>query len=185
MSIKERLFKIGRISLMIWGGVSLIGVVLITCYFFYSADLGNETITDKATNADVRFVLNWCELGDERIEKVLKSIESPVSFTGDYLDAYQIKISRVDIKELDTKYKFGIGQWYRGDSLPQLLNETVSFISGFQHEINWFPLENEIKTSNFYIYPWSISCHGATPNAAQLIIVNPADKIVYYIGVKI
>jgi hypothetical protein len=133
----------------------------------------------------VRFVLNWCNLGDERIEKVLKSLESPVSFTGDYLDAYQIKISQIDIKELKTNDNFGLGQWYRGDSLPQLLNEAVSFISGFQHEITWFPLEDEIKTSNFYIYPWSISCHGVKPDAAKLIIIKPSDKIVYFIGVKI
>jgi hypothetical protein len=154
--------------------------------FFYPTGVasGNETITDKATKEDVRFVLNWCELGDERIEKVLKSSVSPRAFTGDHLDAYSIKISHVDTSELKKNEDMRPGQWYRGDSLPKILDDAIEFIGRFQHEIPWFPKEKSIKTSDYYIYPWSIYCHGVTPSSAQIIIVKPKEKIVYYMSVE-
>src|SRR5574343_563099 len=186
MTTKERILKIGRIALTIWGAISLIGVLIIAFLFFYPSGLGTreETILDKATKEDVRFVLNWCELGDERIEKVIKSSVSPRSFTGDYLDAYSIKISHVDISELKMTEDMRPGHWYRGDSLPKILDDAISFIGGWQHETPWFPTEKSIRTSDYYIYPWSIYCHGVTPSAAEIIIVKPSEKMVYYMGVK-
>jgi hypothetical protein len=187
MTFRERIIKISRLALMIWGAISLLGVLVLAFMFFFPTGLvsQNETITDKATKEDVRFVLNWCELGDERIEKVLKSSISPRSFTGDHLDAYSIKISHVDISELKKNEDMRPGQWYRGDSLPKVLSDAIEFIGRFQHEIPWFPKENRIRTSDYYIYPWSIYCHGVTPSSAQIIIVKPTEKIVYYMSVEI
>jgi hypothetical protein len=187
MTIGERILKISKIALMIWGAISLIGIIIIALLFFYPEGLGsgNEIVTDKATKEDVKFILNWCELGDERIEKVLKSSVSPRSFTGDHLDAYSIKISHIDISELKQKEDMRAGQWYRGDSLPKILDDAIEFIGGFQHETPWFPTEKNIRTSDYYIYPWSIYCHGVIPRSAQIIIVKPTEKIVYYISVSI
>ena len=187
MTIRERIIKISKIALMTWGGISFIGVIIIVFMFFCPSGLSSETeiVTDKATKEDVRFVLNWCELGEERIEKVLKSSISPRSFTGDHLDAYSIKISHVDISELKRNEDMRPGQWYRGDSLPKILDDAITFIGGFHHETSWFPSEKNIKTSDYYIYPWSIYCHGVTPSSAQIIIVKPTEKIVYYMSVEI
>lgn len=169
---------------MVWGGLSLVGVIIIAFFFFYSTEINNEPLVDKATREDVRFVLNWCGLGDQRIEKVLKSYVSPRSFTGDHLDAYSIKITDVTINELITNTDNRPGEWYRMDSLPTVLNEAVTFVGGWQHETPWFPTEEELRKKNIYVYPWSIYCHGVTPSAAELIFVNPKDKIVYYVSAQ-
>ncbi len=74
--MKEKIYNLGKKSLMIWGGISLIGIILIFGYLAYSTTIGNKTVENKATKSDVRFVLNWCGLGDDRIEKVTNSYES-------------------------------------------------------------------------------------------------------------
>lgn len=184
MSFKQKLFKISRQLLTIWGGISLIGVIFIGSYSLYSTTPGNANVKDKATKSDVRFVLNWCGLGDQRIDKVLKSYTSARSFTGDHLDAYAIKITSVTVDELTNHRNTRPGKWYRMDSLPTVLNEAVSFIGGWQHETPWFPTEDSLRTRDFYVYPWSIYCHGVTPTATELIFVRPKENMVYYVSAK-
>ncbi|WP_396159309.1 hypothetical protein [Flavobacterium sp.] len=177
--MKDKIKRIGKNALAIWGGISLIGIILILGYLAYSMTIGNKTVENEATKSDVRFVLNWCGLGDQRIEKVTNSYETGRSFTGDYLDAYAIDISEVKQEELKNKNGF-----YRLDSLPQVLNDAVKMASGWQHEIPWFPRLEDLKKEDVYVYPWSIYCNGITPNGAELIFVMPKDKKVYYIGTK-
>lgn len=142
--------------------------------------IGNKTVENKATKSDVRFVLNWCELGDQRIEKVINSYKSGRSFTGDYLDAYAIKITNVSNSELTTEKG-----WFRLDSLPKTLNDAVILVSRWQYKIPWFPELENVKKESIYVYPWSIYCNGTEPTATQLIFVIPKEKMVYYIGTKI
>ncbi|QJP35406.1 hypothetical protein F0365_13860 [Nonlabens sp. Ci31] len=177
--MKNKIYNLGKKALMIWGGISLTGLILIFGYFAYSTSIGNKTVENKATKSDVRFVLNWCRLGDERIEKVTNSYESGRSFTGDYLDAYAIDISKVTIDEL--KYKEG---FYRLDSLPEVLDKAVKMTSGWQYEIPWFPKLENLQKEDVYVYPWSIYCNGIDPTGAELIFVIPKEKKVYYIGTK-
>jgi hypothetical protein len=182
--VRARIIKIAKWLLLAWGGVSLVGLAALVAYVAYQLGPGNRDKTDSASPHDVRFVLNWCGLGDERIERVLHSHVSARSFTGDHLDAFAIKISRVEIAELASETNDLTGRWYRGDQLPQVLDEAVKFVSGWQHEIPWFPTESELRSSEFYIYPWSIYCHGVSPSAAELIFVRPSDKMVFYFGGK-
>ena len=182
--MKNKILKIGRQILTIWGAISLVGVIVIIGYLAYSMTLGNENIENKATKSDVRFVLNWCGLGDQRIEKVVHSYTSARSFTGDYLDAYEIKITNVTVDELINENDSKPGHWYRMDSLPTVLDQAVTFVGGWQHETPWFPTEEKLRKKDFYVYPWSIYCHGVTPTAAELIFVNPTEKKVYYVGSK-
>ena len=177
--MKNKIYRIGKTALAIWGGISLIGIILILIYLAYSTSIGNKTVKNKATISDVRFVLNWCKLGDQRIEKVLKSYESGSSFTGDYLDAYAIKISNVTALELQNNKG-----WYRLDNLPKVLNVAVELAYGWQYQIPWFPKMDELNPESVYVYPWSIYCNGIDPTGAELIFVIPNDKMVYYLGTK-
>jgi hypothetical protein len=125
-------------------------------------------------------------LGDSRIEKVIHSHVSSRSFTGDHLDAYAIKINSVTVEELTANTdEFRGPCWYRGDQLPKVLDDAVSFVGGWLHEIEWFPTEAELRSSDIYIYPWSIYCHGVSPSAAEIIFVRPKDKMVFFFGGKI
>jgi hypothetical protein len=158
--------------------------VVLAAVVAYQLAVGNRNKKDSASAQDVRFVLNWCGLGDQRIERVLHSHVSARSFTGDHLDAFAIKISRVDVAELSSKTNDFSGRWYRGDQLPQVLDEAVKFVGGWHHEIPWFPAESELRSSDFYIYPWSIYSHGVSPSAAELIFVRSGGKMVFYFGGK-
>jgi hypothetical protein len=111
--------KAVRWILLVWGGLSLIGLLGFAAFVGYRLGPGNRDRNDSASVHDVRFVLNWCELGDQRIEHVIHSHVSARSFTGDHLDAYAIKISHVDIAELTSKANDFGSRWYRGDQLPK------------------------------------------------------------------
>lgn len=178
----NRILEIGKWLLLVWGGLSLVAAVAIVGMIACEVGVANRTKADKASPPDVRFVLNWCNLGDNRIEKVIHSHVSARSFTGDHLDAYAIKINNVTVEELASATNRVGRQWYRGDQLPKVLDDAVSFVGGWLHEIEWFPSEAELRSSDIYIYPWSIYCHGVEPSAAEIIFVRPKDKMVFYFG---
>lgn len=171
-----------RNTFTIFGVFSLSVFIILGIYILFFSNSSLNPQINKATISDVRFVLNWCELGDEKIDSVLKSYVSGRSFSGDHHDSYLIKIKNFDISELE---KTETGKWYRGDELPQILDDAVKFSNGFQYETPWFIKESEIRTSEIYIYPWSIYCSGINPSSVQLIILNPKKNLVYYISASI
>lgn len=179
-----RMLKVGQRCLLIWGGLSLAGAVVIVSMAAYQMGPGNRVRKDTASIRDVRFVLNWCRLGEQRIEKVVHSYTSQHGFSGDYLDAYAIKISHVDLIELTKETKSYETRWYRGDELPKVLDDAVDLTGGWGHTLPWFPREEQLRSSEYYVYPWSIHYYGIHPNGVQLIFVRPADKMVFYIGSK-
>jgi len=172
------MIAIARWGLLIWGALSLVGVIFIAATFF--PQLGPGDRIDSASKRDVRFVLNWCGLGDERIEKVIRSHVGARSSNGDHLDAYAIQISYVELAELTKPTKDLRSQWHRGDALPQVLDDALGFVIGWRYRIPWFPSEAELRSSAFYVYPWSVHLRGLDPSAAELIFVRPADRMVFY-----
>lgn len=183
---RERIIKIIKWLLIIWGTVTLVGAIAVGGFVVYSISPGNRDKVDSASASDVAFVLNWCDLGADRIEKVLHSHVSARSLTGDHIDAYAIKINRIDIAELTAKTGDFGGRWYRGDQLPKVLDDAVGFVVGWVNDgqITWFPREDALRSSEFYVYPWSIYLHGVTPSAVELIFIRPSDKMVFYFGGK-
>lgn len=168
---------------MAWGGLCLVGaIVLLGLYRGRTATLLNVDAAGVATKQDVRFVLNWCRLGDDRIEELLHSYRSARSITGDHLDAYAIRISHVDFAELMPD-KFGSG-WCRCDEVTGVLKDAVEFTSGWLHrdEINWFLSEEELRSDEVFVFPWRICCNGTMPSSVQLIFVRPKDRMVFYIS---
>jgi len=170
---------ISRRLLTIWGGISLLCLMIIIGYLYFWS-LGNTNREDKAKKSDVRFVLNRCGLGDQRIDTVLKSYNSArLLLLGDHLDAYAIKITGVTLKELANEDNTTTG-WYRMDSLPPILDEAVTFVNRWQNTILWFPEEKRLRTKDFYVFPVSIYIVGLEPNGIELIFINPDEKTVYY-----
>ena len=169
-----------------WGALSFILVTLFVALIAYQIGPGNRSVNDAASVHDVRFVLNWCNLGDDRIEKVIHSHVSSHSFTGDHLDAYAIKASHLSLEELTANKGDDMsGRWYRGDQLPKVLDDAVAFVGEIQEsEFPWFPKESELRSDQFYVYPWSIYVHGIRPTSVQIIFVRPSDKMVFYIDAK-
>lgn len=162
----------------------MVGAIVLGGFIAYRIGPGNADTTNSANKQDVRFVLNWCRFGDERIEEVVHSYQSARSFTGDHLDAYAIRISHVDPAEL-TQNEFGSG-WFRCDQVDGVLKDAVDFAVGWLREdgISWFPREEELRSDELYVYPWSIYCHGIRPTAVELIFVRPRDKMVFFMSTK-
>ena len=170
--------------LLIWGGVSLMGALILGGIFAYSIGAGNKDKIGEVSRDDARFVLNWCGLGDERIEEVLHSFESSRNITGDHIDAYAIKITHVDISELEEDSQSRVDVWYRCDELDGVLKEAVEFSVGWANDPDrpWFPSLEDIQTKNYYIYSWSIDLHGIRPDACKLIFIHPKTLMVYYVS---
>jgi hypothetical protein len=176
----KKIKEIIKILMIGWGILCFIGAMVIACIIVYSFTFGNKPSIGKANRKDVRYVLNWCQLGDERITEVVHSYKSSRSFTGDHLDAYAIKISHVSIKELSNS------DWCRGDKVEGILNDALVFTGAWSNnkEIPWFPSEKELRSKKIYVYPWSIYYHGTRPTAVKLIFVRPKDCMVFFLSIK-
>ena len=165
--------------LVAWGALCLLGALTAGGFAWYQVGPGNRTKENTATVRDVRFVLNHCELGEARSEKVLHSYVSPRSFTGDHLDAYAIKITHLEPGEPG---RIGDMGWYRGDQLPKNVEDALVFAGGLLHRVAWFP--TNLRSEEYYVYSWSTYFHGTRVGAAQLIFLRPADNMVFYFSGK-
>jgi hypothetical protein len=169
---------------LIGWGILCAGIAIVLCiaiaYQFGPGKVSNRT----ASEHDVRYVLNWCELGDDRIAEVLHSHISAGSFSGDHLEAHAIRITTIELSEL-VKNDTGAG-WFRGDEVTGVVNDALEFVEEWipSEEIPWFITEEELRSSEVYVYPWSIFYHGTKPSAVKLIFVRPKDKTVFYFASK-
>jgi len=183
----QKIFKATRWLLMVWGGISLVGGLFLVGSIAYQFGPGNRDKFDRASVHDVRFVLNGCGLGEKRTERVVHSYQSGRSFTGDHLDAYQIKVSNLSIEELcPPKKELGHGSWYRGDQLPKIPDEALQFIMGFSNDrvAPWFPTVEQIRTKKYFVQVSSVRYYGDRVSMAQVIIARPEDLMIFYISVK-
>jgi hypothetical protein len=184
--MKARILSSLRKFLIIWGAFSLVAIVGLGAFVAYQLTFGNKSQTNTASAQDVWFILNWCELGEGRIEKVVHSYTSSRSFTGDHMDAHEIKISHLEIPELAARDLDRTDRWYRGDQLPPVVDDAIAFVGAWDgsDRIPWFPKESELRSANIYVFPVSICTHGVRPTAVELIFVRPSDNTVFYFGSK-
>jgi hypothetical protein len=99
----RRLWEAVKRWLVICGGFSLLVVVVLVGYLAYEWTYGNRERSDDASARDVRFVLNWADLGEDRIERVVHSYRSPRSLGGGHIDAYAILVSRLEAPSWRTR----------------------------------------------------------------------------------
>ena len=123
--------------------------------------------------------MNWCKLGEERIDTVLHSHITAKSLTGDHIEAHAVRTTTIDESELKKDDK-GEGL-YRGDEASGVISDALEFVEQWipLEDIPWFITEQELRSSEIYLYPWSIYYHGTRPTAVKLIFVRPKDKTVF------
>jgi len=172
----------GRI-LMGWG-IFCAGIILVLVIAIAYQYGPGESSDKTASPHDIRYVLNWCELGEERIDTVLHSHITAKSLAGDHIEVHAIRITSIDESELK-KNDSGAG-WYRGDSASGVINDALQFVEQWipLENIPWFLTEQELRSSDVYVYPWNIYYHGTRPAAVKLIFVRPKDKTVFYFAAK-
>ncbi len=141
---------------------------------------------DVAQKNDVRFVLNWCGLGETRTEAVINSYTSPRSFTGDHVDAYAIKVRGLGPADMKPPAQSSDGGWVRCDQLDATSRDALRLAAAFSSspDTAWFPSEEELASSRYFLWVWSITLHGRRATAAKLIFARPEDGMLFYSSVK-
>lgn len=181
----KKLIVISKKILVVLGAISLSGGMVIGGFVAFQLFFGNKTKINSASERDIRFVLNWCNLGGKKIDKIVNSYVSARSFTGDHLDAYAFKVESLSVDELTQNDKTPGGRWYRGDQLPKVLDDAVSMVGNCGGgEVSWFPKKVELRSCDVYIYLCSIYYHNIKPTAVNIIFVRPKDKMVFFFGLK-
>jgi len=167
-----------RNILAVWGAVSLVVVLAAAAVAAYSF-VNNKPRHDRAMNRDVRFVLNWPGLGEDRIERVVRSYESAVHFTGDHFTVYAIRVTSLSEAELSSA-----GRWVRGDRADALTREAVEFVTEARDEAPWLPATHELLSADYYIWRWRVEV-GERVSAAALIVARPSDRMIFYASLKV
>jgi hypothetical protein len=176
--MKPRFSSAVRNVLAAWGAVSLLVVAAAAAFAAYSF-VANKPRHDRATKRDVRFVLNWPGLGDDRIETVVRSYESAVHFTGDHFTAYAIRVTSLSASELSAEKR-----WVRGDRADALMREAVQFVTEAGHEAPWFPSAGELLTDKYSIWRERVEV-GERVSAASLIFARPSDRMLFYASLRV
>jgi cbb3-type cytochrome oxidase subunit 3 len=180
----RRVFEILKWSLQIWGVLSFIAALLIGGFFAYLFGPGNRTKVNYAKKKDVQFILNDYGIKNQQIEKVIYSYRSSRSITGDYLNAYAITIANSNSGGLfSASGDFKEKKWYRGDQLPKIPADAVSFIGSWDNinKIPWFPKEAELRSNDVFIKIGMVFYFRNTTTATEIVFVKPSDRMIYYI----
>ena len=177
--MNPRLRAAGWNALAVWGAVSLLAIIGLVAFIAYSFFFPISARVDRATRSDVRFVLNWTGLGDERIEAVVRSHESGVHLTGDHFTAYAIRVTSLSESELSSAQR-----WIRGDRTDELMTEAIRFVTEARDQAPWFPEADELLTGNYYVWRWRVEVTGGV-SAATLIFARPSDRMLFYASLQI
>ncbi len=166
------------------GGAALVFIAIATVsalYYYQWDNVPRHNVKDKQ---DVRFVLNWSNLGEDRIKSVKHSYTSERSLTGDHIDAYAIEITGVSIDELENQKYI---KWMRGDKAEGIFKEAVVLASGFidLDKLAWFPSKEVLLSKKIYMNSWAIMLHGVHVTQAKLIFAVPSENMIYYVSVKV
>jgi len=75
----------------------------------------------------------------------------------------------------------------RGDKLTSIIRDAVEFVINFTDEslVPWFPKSEQILSSEYHVYPVRMVLLGTYPDSVHIIFIRPADKMVFFVAVKI
>lgn len=171
--------------LAVWGAFSLALVAAHAGLLVHALAVGATPRVDFASTNDVRFVLNWSELGDHRIAEVVHSYRSKHPLLADHLEAYAIRVTEVHEYELDGSMlaEWPRRRWSRGDRLDTLTADALDFAVP-AHEIPWFPTATALKTERYFVYRHAVELHDGV-DAAALVFVRLSDRMVYYVSYRV
>ncbi len=177
----KRIIVILKRGLMIWGAVSLIGIIIFYVTLTYQMS-ARKTGTVKSDDQDVRFVFESFGISQDQPIKLEPSDNASGSWSGDYMKVFAVKLAHIEESELIQKLDV-----IRGDKLTPIIRNCVEFVTSFtdQDELRWFPTSKQIFSDTYYVYPVRTVLHGTLPDSVQVIVIRPSDKMVFFAGVKI
>jgi hypothetical protein len=166
---------------MIWGAISLLGIIAFYTTLAYQISTRKSGIV-QTEDEDVRFVRRWFGLHDGQKVNIEHSYHPTGSWSGDYMKAFAINIDHMEKSEIIQIH--GVSS---GDKLTPIVRKAVEFVTNFtdESEIHWFPKREQLLSNKYYIYPVRMVIVGQYPDSAHILFIRPEDNMVYYIAVKI
>ncbi|MGB5277390.1 MAG: hypothetical protein WBO73_16855 [Gammaproteobacteria bacterium] len=167
-------------GLMIWGVISLVGIIAFYVSVAYQIGTRNAR-TVEAEDQDVRYIVDWFGLNPGQQVDIEHSYNPTGSWAGDYMKAFAIRMAHIDSEAV--LHNDGVS---RGDELTPILRNAVEFAIGFTGEdpLSWFPAREQILSSAFYVYPVRMNIVGMYPDSVQMMFIRPDDNRVFFIAVK-
>ena len=127
---------------------------------------------------EVQYVLGW--LGqDESTAVLLNSYHPPANWAGDYEKIFALRMEEAALRRAITKP--GV---VPGDQATERVVAAVRFAMIFTRDLPWFPREEEILTSSFYLVPVNVVMQGEYADATDIMMIHPADRTVYFVAAK-
>ena len=168
-------------ALMIWGAVSLLGIIVFYATIAYQIGTRTTRVV-KNDDQDVRFVLEWSGLSQDHEVKIEHSYNPTGSWSGDYTKAFAMKL--VHIEESEIMQRHGVS---RGDKLIPIVRDAVEFVTNFtdDYQMPWLPNREQILSSEYYVYPVRMVHQGLYPDSVHIMFIRPADKMIFFVAVKI
>jgi hypothetical protein len=166
--------KFVRIVLQSIGALTLLLLLAVAVYVFSSFSR-SKNATDKD---DAVFVLNWAGLNTAQQWTIIDGSISPRNITGDHVDYYCIQLEDTSIKQHHPP------DWRTGPETNELLSEALEqAISWAKHEgAACFPSFDHANSERMKIRFWGMNTHGRAPAGAQVLLLDPATKRLFYVS---
>jgi hypothetical protein len=163
-----------RIFLQCIGALALLLLTAVVTYAFVSFS-GPTKTTDKG---DAVFVLNWAGINTSQNWSVIDASISSRNITGDHADYYCIQLEDIAITQPNP-----LG-WRVGPESNELL------ISALERAIGWakqegadcFPSFELANSGQMKILFWGMNTHGRDPAGAQVLLLHPSTKQLFYVS---
>ena len=127
---------------------------------------------------DALFVLNWAGLNPSQNWTVIDGSESARNMTGDHADYYCIQLEDTTIGERNA------GEWQAGPETNEV------FASALEQAIGWarkegadcFPSLEVANSREMRILFRGMHTDGRYPGGAQVLLLQPATKRLFYVS---
>ena len=160
--------------------ISLLAVVVL----FYAVLFGTMTYQMSRNpvmyldDVEVQFVIDWLRTRTEEVS-LLDSYHPPANWAGDYEKIFALRVDEATIRE--ALRRPGV---VAGDEVTPRIREAVKFAMIFTKKLQWFPVEEKILSPELYISPIRIVEQSGYTDAADLVVIHPVRRIVYFVAAK-
>jgi len=166
--------KVIRIFLQLMGAfaLALLFAVAVYAYMFLS---GPKKTTDKD---DAVFVLNWAGVNAAQRWTVIDGAVSARNITGDHTDYYCIQLEDISVDQRNPI------EWQVGPETNELLSSALEqAIDWAKHEgADCFPSFEVANSGQMKILFRGMNTHGRSPAGAQVLLLRPSTKRLFYVS---
>ena len=155
----------------VFGALALAAILAVFGYITYFF------VSDTATKDNVQFVFNWGGIKTNQDYKVLSSFESQRSLNGDHLDHYCIQITDFSPSANEKE------NWASISELNSVAQEAVSQAQTNGKATQCFGRELG-KSPELQAYVWSVTLHGRSVTAYDIILFDAQTKRLLYVSDK-